>query len=101
MFNGTVNITDATEQFINSSNNYYREFNPGCNYEAGNQTWFFEINDSPAYTFTIGPASKVQIFGNITANYTTPINLEEFEVGTNIVFNGNLIDDCNKKSHPR
>jgi len=56
------------------------------------------VNDSPAYTNVTGPTAKVQIFGEINSTYKSPVVStdpnSEFEVGSTILFKGELRDDC-------
>jgi len=53
-----------------------------------------EVNGSPDYTSNRSATQKIEIIGDINASHTSPIGLSPFEVGSNIVFQGKLLDDC-------
>jgi len=97
VFNGTETATNSTEEIQNGTFNYIRQFNPGCSYQAGNQDWYIEVNNSGAYTDNSSLLQKIQIFADVNSSFIEPTatnNANEFEVGTTARLIGKLRDDC-------
>ncbi|MFC2143673.1 hypothetical protein ACFLQN_04720, partial [Candidatus Aenigmatarchaeota archaeon] len=104
----TVNINNETEFFtyiyngsshtevneIINATNFYYEFNPGCTYEPGLQTWMMNVTNAAYYkNQTTGPRN-VTIWGDLTTEYIEPTGLQSYEAGNTITFIANVTDDC-------
>ncbi|MCK4968109.1 MAG: hypothetical protein KAS12_03555, partial [Candidatus Aenigmarchaeota archaeon] len=96
VYNGSSYVENTTEESRNETD-YIRSFNPDCNYSPGQVFWNVSVTSAQAYTdnTTTGYNTLVvNIMGDLNATYTSPTTLQEYETGTNVIFSGNVTNDC-------
>jgi len=84
----SINSTDPSDY-------YYLDFNPTCNYTAAQQLWNTSVIGDTFHKNVTSPNFFVNVIGDLNATYTSPASLSTiYERGDNIVFSGNVTDDC-------
>ncbi|MFC2143647.1 hypothetical protein ACFLQN_04590, partial [Candidatus Aenigmatarchaeota archaeon] len=91
IYNGSSYL--EVNEIINQTNFTY-EFNPGCTYEPGLQTWMMNVTNAAYYkNQTTGPRN-ITIWGDLTTEYISPTGLQVYEGSTIITLLANVTDDC-------
>ncbi|MCK9371409.1 hypothetical protein M0R04_15955, partial [Candidatus Dojkabacteria bacterium] len=92
--NRSNNWIEQSESVNDTGLNYYVDFNPTCNYNASQQNWNITVRNDTYHKNTSSVNFNVDIIGNLNGTYISPTGLTIYERGTNIVFSGNVTDDC-------
>jgi hypothetical protein len=93
IYNGTEWITE--NELRNATNGtYYLDFNPSCDFNATQHIWNMTTAGAGCFKNISSVNFQVNVIGSLKANYTSPTGLVVYERGNNIVFSGNVTDDC-------
>ncbi|MBU4242660.1 MAG: hypothetical protein KKF52_05495, partial [Nanoarchaeota archaeon] len=93
IFNGTKWITeneDENEQGLN----YSIQFNPGCNYEPGAQSWNMTVKGATCQKNQTSSNFVINIVGNLDNTIDVPNGTANFTQGNSILLRAYVIDDC-------
>jgi hypothetical protein len=95
VYNSTHWLVNASEEKANSTD-YYREFNPGCEYQPESHEWRVNVSNSPYYqdnsTYPF-VSLIVNVYADLIPRISQPINVN-FTQGNLILLRGNVTDDC-------
>ncbi|RLG19606.1 hypothetical protein DRN74_06585, partial [Candidatus Micrarchaeota archaeon] len=104
--NGTVKVTydganygTAVDISTDADGYLNYNFNPGCSYEVGPQTWRMDVSDSCYSSAAISGyvTSPITIKGQLKNNLLIPINGSVFNVTDQILVRLNTTSDCSNE----
>ncbi|MCG2724293.1 hypothetical protein L6303_06120, partial [archaeon] len=100
-----ISVADMPFKIVNDSSNwrnenstansthYILDFNPNCNYTAGQKDWKINTTTS-CYADNTSAGFKLEIYGTLTAAQTFPDTTVNYTQGNQIPVNGTVTDDC-------
>ncbi|RLC78639.1 MAG: hypothetical protein DRI61_09550, partial [Chloroflexi bacterium] len=81
------------ENETTNATHFYLDFNPDCNYSAGQRYWKMNVTNSSSYKDVESEHFWIKILGDLSASIVSPV-YTNYTQGDPLTIVGNVTDDC-------